>query len=843
MKPRIMSAVAQLLHSLALGRTLALWSVALLALGCVAGPLLERPARAQVPPDPFGGAGAAQPAGQPFAPGGRPAGAALPGAGAGAAAPGVPAAPTAGAAEQPAAAPQAESLPQAPEDRAAMAILETNPQTPEELARAAKILADLNRPQLARGLLARLLAARPDEKQLADLAGRFGTDMFLEMASRVELHPEAQQVCDAVMDAYTRRLEAPERIARLIAELSDADPEVRFRALAGLQEARGAAVGPMIQGLADPARSAEHPYIRAALARFGSDAVGPLVGLLERSEPQVQAQVLQVLAAMNARQTAVYMLGPCASARSAPEVRRAAAWALERLVGHVPTKAEAVALLVDRAEEYFNEGRVPAGEFDGKVMIWGYDPQRKISVSRTWPVDLAACQLAARLARDAYALAPEVPGVRTLYLATMLECAAWERGWQQVAGRKDDPAGREAAGLGVRAVEETLGYALAHDHPGCAAAAAGLLGRIGTAEELLHQGPSPSVLAVALWHKDRRVRLAAAQAVVSLAPAQGYPGASYLPKSLRFFVATTTRRRAIVAAPRVDTARELAGLLAAVGLQTDTATSGRELLRLALECPDYELALIDPAIENPRVELLLQQLRRDPRSADLRVGLIAREGFFELADDVAREDVLTLAFARPHTKEVLQWQLDRLAELAPRRFVPAAQRQQQAVEALKLLAVLSSSPQQIYDLRQVEPAVLLVLELPELGVPAAQVAGNLGTPEAQQALVEAASRFSLPIQIRRAAAAAFAHSTKEHGILLTSEQILRQYDRYNRSADQDRSTQQVLARILDAIEARARLGPPAGTAGSGGHEQQRPEDKPQAAGQSALPPGRVFQAG
>ncbi len=704
-----------------------------------------------------------------------------------------------------------------------MAILQTNPQTPAELSRAAKILADLKRPELSRQLLARVLAANLDEKQLADLAERFGTSMFLGMAGRTDLHPEARQLADAVVDAYTRRLQAPERIAGLIAQLSDPKPEVRYRALAGLQEARGAAVGPMIQVLADPARCAEHAHIRAALARFGSDAVGPLVGLLERSAPEVQAQAIQVLAAMNARQTAVYMLGPCASERSAPEVRQAAAAALRRLVGRVPTKAEAVALLLDRAAEHFDQRVAPAGAFDGQVAIWGFDPERKVSVSRSWPVDLASCKLGARLARDAYALAPESARVKTLYLATLLECAALDRGWEQVADHADDPAGREAAGFEAPTIEDVLQYAVAHDHPACAAAAAGLLGRIGKPAQLLQQGPSPAPLAAALWHPDRRVRLAAVQAITALGPVQGYPGASSLPKALRFFVATTGQRRAVVAAPRLGTARELAGMLAAAGLQTDTATTGHELVRLVLGCPDYEVVLIDPTIDRPRIGLLLQQLRRDPRSAGLRVGLIARDGFFEPAEQAARGDPLTLAFARPHTEEALRWQMDCLAELEPREFVPAAERGRQAAAALGLLALLCDAPERIYDLRQVEEAVLGALEVPALSAQAAEVAGKLGTPETQQALVELASRFTLPVETRRAAVVAFAHSTREHSILLTTDQILRQYDRYNRSADQDPRTQRILASILDAIEARARLG--------------TPSPQPDAPSQPGVPPG------
>jgi hypothetical protein len=74
------------------------------------------------------------------------------------------------------------------------------------------------------------------------------------------------------------------------------------------------------------------------------------------------------------------------------------------------------------------------------------------------------------------------------------------------------------------------------------------------------------------------------------------------------------------------------------------------------------------------------------------------------------------------------------------------------------------------------------LYVPSLSAAAAEVLGNLGTHRAQRALVDLASRFSQPIEARKAALEAFRRSTFERGLLLTSREILNQYERYNRSA-------------------------------------------------------------
>jgi CheY-like chemotaxis protein len=271
---------------------------------------------------------------------------------------------------------------------------------------------------------------------------------------------------------------------------------------------------------------------------------------------------------------------------------------------------------------------------------------------------------------------------------------------------------------------------------------------------------------------------------------------------LAFFTASRGTRRALAAGPNTEACRDVAELLAASGVEVDTATSGRELFRLASTSPDYELAFIDVAIDAPTADLLMQQLRRDCRTADLRAGLLAQAGFFEQAGRIAQRYARTLDFARPRDEKGFQWQIAQLAALSPQDFVGYEERQRQAAQALDLLAELSSTGDDgLYDLRCTQDAVLTALYNPQLSTKAIAVLENLGTPASQRALVEMASRFTQPLELRKAAAAALRKNIEEHGILLTTVEIRRQYDRYNQSATLDADTQQVLGAVLDSIEA------------------------------------------
>ena len=82
--------------------------------------------------------------------------------------------------------------------------------------------------------------------------------------------------------------------------------------------------------------------------------------------------------------------------------------------------------------------------------------------------------------------------------------------------------------------------------------------------------------------------------------------------------------------------------------------------------------------------------------------------------------------------------------------------------------------------------------------------GNLGTPQGQLALVDLASEHNRPLAQRQAAAAAFLVAVKRRGVLLTTRNVDRQYDRYNQSARLDKATQQLLGSILDAMEQSSR---------------------------------------
>jgi len=94
------------------------------------------------------------------------------------------------------------------------------------------------------------------------------------------------------------------------------------------------------------------------------------------------------------------------------------------------------------------------------------------------------------------------------------------------------------------------------------------------------------------------------------------------------------------------------------------------------------------------------------------------------------------------------------------------------------------------------------LYTPQLTEPSLRVLALLGTAGSQTTLIDFASQRTMSIESRRHAAEAFAVSVRRFGILQTTTQIIRQYNRYNASETADLETQQVLGQLLDTLESR-----------------------------------------
>ena len=685
-----------------------------------------------------------------------------------------------------------------------LAIRESNPNSPEDLVRAVEALLSFDEVDEAKMYLTKLIAAKPKPQALVELHDTFGAALFLRLAREARLAPEAGQLSDAVLAAAGKHKVDERRLAALIEQLSDRSSITQQSAVLKLRDAGTAAIGPMTAVLADASRAAEHAAVRNALVALEFASVDPLIGALETDDVALKTQVIEVLGRLRQSRAVPYLLAPLADDKADPGVRQAAANAVREIVGASPSRSEARTYLARKARSYYNgmpPGRV---NHENTVQMWLWDAKTHRAVARRFQTDEAATIAAARLSADLATVAPDDAEVRQLYLAANLEKAKLVGGLGRPLDKETDPVVAAALDAGPAVLEKLLEAAMKEDRVAGAIAAAELLGRAGD-ESLLH-GPEgrERPLTLALRHGDRRVRFAAAGAVMNIDPKSPYPGSSRLTEALGYLAGTRSWQRVLVAYPRPEHAQTLAGLLTQIGYEPETVTTGKDAVRRAVAGPDFQFVLVSDAIDYPRVNEVVQQLRRDPRTAGLPVGVLSREGNLDRAKMRADLDPLTLAFPRPHDAKSVAQDAVRLTALAARHAVSPAERRRQAATALEWLAQLAEDPAAygFYDVRRQQTAAETALFDRALSASAARVLGAVGSPEAQTALVDFASLPTTPLAARQAAVKAFGAAVERRRLLLTTDQILRQFDRYRLSADQDEQTRAVLAGILDVIESK-----------------------------------------
>lgn len=752
-----------------------------------------------------------------------------------------PAAPA--AAEAPATAPSApttDAPPTVSYDEAAaalandsdvVALLETNPTTPSQLLRAVNVLVDLKKAPAARPLLTRLAAEPLDDAQLAALLEEFGSGVFLRMANQVELQPLGAEFSGRALASAARLAHDPNRLSAAMDALANADRVQRRAAMRTLRAGGTTAAVLIIDALADPARAAEHPVLRTALVGVGDAALNPALAVTQSDDAPLAAQAVEVLGRLlvaepnmkvEPQDPLAVIAALAANPASDAAVRRSAAASLALLKVTTPTPAAAAQHLADRARQLFRF--VPTLHepvSDLPQSVWRWDASKPGLVEQQVSPRQEELDVAADLAARAYQLVPDDRVVRRLYLETQLTAAANRAGYDQPVPAAAIDLAKE---LGVAALVDLLAHVPAEGDVSSATAAARLLGEIGTADVLDPVGARPAPLVRALRHSDPRLRYAALDAILRLAPSRKFTGDSFVPENLTRFIATTGKPVALVADSRADVGRSIAGMLGDMGYLATSSVDGRELFKLAADSTDCELILISATLYNNAAFDLLDQLRKDGRTARIPVAVYADSESMPRAERFVRHDPRAVSMVRPRDPTAIEFQLADLLARSRAELPNQQERDRQAAGALGWLARLTSEQRRNFDLTCVEPALHAALDNPALAPTAIKVLSRYVTPSSQQSLVQLASRTGAPIELRQAAARAFCESVGRNGTRLTSAEILLQYDEYHGQEGGDAQARELLGAILDCIEARVAVVDPI----ADHHDRDSPATEPAA---------------
>jgi CheY-like chemotaxis protein len=676
------------------------------------------------------------------------------------------------------------------DDPAVQALLDSRPKTPAQLFRVAYYLTELGRADVADAFIKRFLASNPTPADLANILREHGSARLWRLARVEALGAEGKKAIDLVLNGARSYARDPAQISKAIEALGHSAVEVRRVAIHNLASAEDDAVAMLLAALADEAQKDRHPGIREALIALGQTSATGLAAAVTAPDDTVAIAAIDCLGQIRDRSAMIFLLGPACGEHAAR--RTAALAALKHIARREPTSAEARKLLESEAKAHLARTvRLPT-HGEQQVTLWSWDAANRQATRKAYDHDVALAVIAARLASELAASDPNREDYRRLNIMAALEMSKLTAG---IDAPLANPPKADAATLNA-----VLATALAERRLAAAAGAAEVLAKAGSPELLHRPDGEASTLVTAARDPDRRVRFAALSAIMEIGPDKPYAGSSSVLEGLCYFATADGRSRALVVDPHGFRAQTLAAFTEAIGFEGDAAIVGRNGRFMLNDSADYEFVLVDLGVDHPRVYELLGELRRDPRTARLPIGLMAGEGHLIRAKRLAAAFTLTIAFPQATDVETIEKQAGHLLAMHSREAVAADVRARQAELAVAWLAKIAGKNQAVYDLSRCEGVLLGALQSPTRSAAAAECLAHLGTHTAQRALVDLASQSSRPIHMRQTAAAAFAKSVPRRGIQLTSDEILEQYDRYNASRDLNEATQKVLSSILDAIE-------------------------------------------
>ena len=683
-------------------------------------------------------------------------------------------------------------------------IRETDPNSPVELSRAVESLMDVQQYVHARYYLDLLSQSLLDDDRLFEIKQVLGSDFVMNLFTDEQMQPQGRQLAKRIFDAAERKEFQPARIENLVKTLSDEDISIRSTAFRSLRRLGEPATAAIINVFADPGRSAEFPFMRGALQRMGGTAIKPLASAARASHPQVQVEAIRGLRHYPSPEAYDAMSRVYMSPKFPESLRRTALDTLITQYGYRQNTKVIEDRLYKRAKEFLTGVRyIPEGK--GEVQtLWRWNPTE----SRLEPRQLAAKTVtsiwSAELATDLLEINSKSDRNRRMFMLAKLEAAKRIIG---PAARVNTDAFIEPMGA-VSAVEmnEILKDALKHNLIPAACGACEVIERIGSASIVSDYRGRRGVLVDAMLYGDRHLQYSAFRAIANLDPTTAFEGSSFMTAMAVFLAGSDGVATGVVGHRRDGMASSYAAQLGRSGVLGIASSGSRDLFRLVTSSPDVEFVVLSDTLNRPGALELAQQLRRDWRTKRLPMAiLVASDQSKRRCERVFRDgEVMIVPFTLDEQR--INTHVRLLRKMSDPWPVTADDRRRQSDFAVKWIAKIASDRQtyRFYNLGIHEQAVAKMLYLPGLSRFAAQILATLGTPDSQRELVNYASQSSLPLSERKAIVQAFVDSVDRSGTMLTTNQIRLQYDRYNASANEPKSTQELLGSILDAIESRQR---------------------------------------
>lgn len=681
----------------------------------------------------------------------------------------------------------------------------TPPRTATELAQAVRTTLDIEQYADARYYLEQLAKLGEDDLQLFDLCGEIGSDFFLMLHSQPDLQPLGGEYSQKVLTAADRVANDPARLQELIGKLGDQSIIVRQHAFNQLRRVGDKGAAALLEVFLDPARGNEFGSVRAALRGYGDSALGPLLAAVNANDMQVRYEALSALArvkrpdALNATARALFASDTPAAIRESVEQ------AIQQTYGRVPDRNQLLGKIYQRTNDQLlgrdrtlNQSKLDLIGRTAEVWRWDYGA-KKLVLKQVSP-ETAGRVLALDRAADLSRIDPQQRDFRQLFLLAYLDGAKRLVGPEKPLLAADVQA--EVGPLSAEELDRTLHAAVDKDLIPAMAGACDLIGELGSAELLTANIRPTCSLVRAIQSGDRHTQFAALRAIARLDPQQPYAGSSVVLATAVFLAGFGERPQALIGHKQIPTGRDLALILGDLGIAGRTAADSKDFFEEATADSNLRYLFVSDSLQYPDYLELVQLLRADWRTKRVPLVVLVERDDVKRAERLAEADARTLVI----TLTLDQGAIGRLVERMRRTFEPwpltPEQGDAQADFAISWLLKVANNRQayRFYNLNEHQQRLADMLYASGHSLEAIQLLGRIGSALAQRNLLSFASENEFPIELRQEAVRAFEQAMKRNGVLLTTEEIVLQRERYEASTAESGESQRILGRILDLIE-------------------------------------------
>ena len=644
------------------------------------------------------------------------------------------------------------------------------PETALEYWRIMKHEIELGQFALADQYLKGFLAKNPTDQELLQIHQNEGSSGFLRLTTIPEMAKDAQPLVDRVGTLVQKFVTDPARLQKLIKDLVDGANDSREVAFAvnEMRKAGPAAVPALLNALiATGERPKEHTLILDALAKLDHNTTAPLAAALAVDNASIRAELINLFRMRGDFAAVPFLWYYAAAPDQSPLVHSRAQQALSALTG-IPgeTLPQAKVALTREAEKFYKR-QVNLGGAGGPVAFWRWDGQQLVSQNVT--ISQAEELYGLQFAGQALKLDPAYEPAQIVFLSLALDKAIERAGISEPLS-KTGQFKDLLTSVNPELVIAVLRKALQENRVPVILGATRALGELAEGKAAQPGTERVPVLVQALNYPDRRVQIAAADAILRLP--RPLPVATHrVTEVLRRAASLEVTPKVLIADPNGDRGNLVAQAIQKAGYQVVIANTGTTTLQRLAASADIDAILVDAALNDPQLPYLIPQLRSDIDVGRIPIIITAQPqqiGELERRFGTLPGVTVTTETTNSATLKTL---LDRSIKAQEGMLLTELERKDYASLAMLWLARIARGEVAGYDARPVQSALLQGLLSNDLAPLAVEAVGNLPGTEAQRQLARVVLDDTRPAPLRTAAAYSLIHSIQHFGLHLTAEQV------------------------------------------------------------------------